>query len=364
LTAQSSTSSNRKTLVVSMSSCGRCVRVLGLLAISHIDFSFGTQEACGQATCDDLQENSLSLIQKSTKLVAKASLHSGVTPHESLYLDLVRDTLTGSVLNTPSVTAGEGEGESLRRGPYDEELRLRGADWCDECYTMAGGRRVQNVRELVEKTIGENVPGDFLEAGTWRGGCSIMARTVQRIMNEDENRRTYVCDSFSGLPPSSNKQDTDSWSRMHFLEVSQEEVEQNFKKFQALDSNVLFRKGFFSETLPIIRQELMNQGRKLAVLRGDGDMYESYMDILYNLYQFVPVGGYFICDDCPTIAEAQRAIDDFRQHHGITAPIQKVQDSKYGTYWRKEAGDMSIAVDYNWYVNWNATRAFKEKPSS
>merc|ERR1719242_1464811 len=105
---------------------------------------------------------------------------------------------------------------------------------------------------------------------------------------------------------------------MNYLEVSQSEVEDNFKQFVSLDDNVRFRKGYFSESLPKLREELTADGRQLAVLRGDGDMFESYYDILYNLYEFVPVGGYFICDDCPAIPEAQRAIETFRESHGIT----------------------------------------------
>ena len=46
--------------------------------------------------------------------------------------------------------------------------------------------------------------------------------------------------------------------------------------------------GFFADSLPRARAEI----GAIAVLRIDGDMYESYMDILYNLYEFVPVGGY------------------------------------------------------------------------
>ena len=67
------------------------------------------------------------------------------------------------------------------------------------------------------------------------------------------------------------------------------------------------------------------------------DMYESYMDILFNLYEFVSVGGYFICDDCPKISVAQRAINDFRDHHHITDPLLKVQGSIDGSYWQKGA---------------------------
>lgn len=274
----------------------------------------------------------------------------------ALYLDTVRDILTGAILRTPSVKPGAGDASSLVHTPYNEQTRWQGADWCDYCYTMAGGARVQNVRNLVQQTISQGVPGDFLEAGTWRGGSSIMARVVQRVMGEGENRNTYLCDSFSGLPLSSQKRDGDSWNGMHFLEVSQSDVEDNVKRFNALDSNVHFRKGYFSQSLPKVREELKKKSRQLAVLRGDGDMYESYMDILYNLYDFVPVGGYFICDDCPLIAVAEQAIDDFRREHNISDPIQAVEGSSTGIFWRKGS---PTEVNYDKYLEWNATRAFK-----
>lgn len=289
----------------------------------------------------------------------------------SLYLDSVRDTLTGATLRTPAkntdedvdaTTAAMGERTTASMGnwPYNATSRWLGDDWCEYCFTMAGGARVQNVRDLVERTVNEGIPGDFLEAGTWRGGNSIMARVVQRLMGQGEKRKTYVCDSFSGLPPSSQKKDGDFWSKEQFLQVSQSEVEDNFRSFKALDSNVHFRKGYFVNTLPLVRQELTKQGRNIAVLRGDGDMYESYMDILYNLYDLVPVGGYFICDDCPGIAPAQQAIDDFRQQNGITDKIDNVDGSSLGTFWKKTGNS---PVNYKKYLEWNSTRVFKPSPA-
>jgi len=104
---------------------------------------------------------------------------------------------------------------------------------------------------------------------------------------------------------------------------------------------------------------LKQKGRQLAVLRGDGDMYESYMDILYNLYDFVPVGGYFICDDCPVIHVAKQAIDDFRMEHKISDPIQAVEGSITGSFWRKVS---PTVVNYSKYLEWNATRTLKSSP--
>lgn len=339
----------------------------GVLALCCCVIPFLALAAFTKDGCTTYEQKGSSLLQVNTKMTKGPKVHSDeahTTVQATRYLDLVRDTITGTILRTPSVnTSGgfQGNETSMGHSPYHEKTRWKGGDWCANCFSMAGGARVQNVRELVEKTIVEGIPGDFLEAGTWRGGCSIMARVVQRTMGEDVQRHTYVCDSFSGLPKSSQSADDDSWSKEHFLEVAQSEVEDNFKQFHALDSNVKFRRGYFAETLPSVRRELKQGGRRLAVLRGDGDMYESYMDILYNLYDLVSVGGYFICDDCPGITVAQRAIDDFRVQNNIVEQIHKINGSAAGTFWRKET---SRPVDYGKYLKWNVTRTFKVDASS
>merc|ERR1719428_552904 len=108
---------------------------------------------------------------------------------------------------------------------------------------------------------------------------------------------------------------------MTFLSVSVDQVRDHFERFQMLDENVRLVKGFFRQSLPVLRTHLQDEGRRISVLRGDGDMFESYFDILFNLYEFVPVVGYFICDDCPYVLAAQKAIMEFRQRHGINEQI-------------------------------------------
>ena len=140
---------------------------------------------------------------------------------------------------------------------------------------------------------------------------------------------------------------------MSFLKVAVEDIRKSFNLLELSLDHVHFVKGFFQHSLPGLRVRFRQENRKLAVLRGDGDMYESYMDILYNLYEFVPVGGYFICDDCGNIDVAQKAIDNFRKAHGIRSPLVIVEGAKGGMYWKK---DEATEVLYGEYVAWNATR--------
>merc|ERR1712226_46755 len=135
--------------------------------------------------------------------------------------------------------------------------------------------------------------------------------------------------------------------------VTEEQVMQNFRQCHVQTEHVHFIKGYFQESLPPLRKHLQKNNEKIAVLRGDGDMFESYYDILFNLYEFVPVGGYFICGDCPTIPVAQLAIEKFREAHGITEPLVVVEHSVMGSYWRKTR---DVSVNYTLYLEWNRTR--------
>jgi hypothetical protein len=71
----------------------------------------------------------------------------------------------------------------------------------------------------------------------------------------------------------------------------------------------------------------------LALLRLDGDMYESTMDALRHLYDRVSKGGYVIVDDYHVVAGCREAVDDFRAVRGIEDAIQEIDG--VGVFWQK-----------------------------
>merc|ERR1711971_868882 len=71
----------------------------------------------------------------------------------------------------------------------------------------------------------------------------------------------------------------------------------------------------------------------ISVLRIDCDMYEGYLDVLFNLYDRIPVGGFVIVDDY-AIEVARRAVRDFRTWHGIESQLWRIDFSS--VYWQKE----------------------------
>jgi O-methyltransferase len=133
------------------------------------------------------------------------------------------------------------------------------------------------------------------------------------------DRVVWCADSFEGMPvPNAADKLISSrsdFSDRRYLTVSLEQVRNNFARFGLLDEQVRFLKGWFRDTLPNVPIE------RLALLRLDGDLYESTRDALINLYEKVSPGGYVIVDDYNSWEGCRAAVDEFREQRGISANI-------------------------------------------
>jgi len=210
------------------------------------------------------------------------------------------------------------------------QARREGRDWPRLAHTMIGALRLDNLQACVEDVLRRNVPGDLIETGVWRGGAAIFMRAMLKV-HGDRARRVWAADSFEGLPkPDPEKYPADAGDvhhRFRPLAVSLEEVQANFATYGLLDDQVKFLKGWFKDTLPDAPI------RQLAIIRLDGDMYESTMDALTHLYPKLSVGGHLIVDDYGAVPACQRAVEDYRQTQGITDPMTTVDWS--GVSWRR-----------------------------
>jgi hypothetical protein len=210
---------------------------------------------------------------------------------------------------------------------YDPLTRAMGKDWPQHGETMLGQLRINNLKDLALIIKEEDLDGDFFEAGVWRGGASIFLNALNKVYF-NSTKKVWVADSFQGLPPSTHEKDLSyDFTQYEELSVSLEKVKENFDKYQLLDKQVVFLKGWFKDTLPSAKVE------KIALLRLDGDLYESTMDILNNLYDKVVPGGYIVVDDY-ALQCCKDAISDFRKERGITAEITPIDWT--GVYWKKE----------------------------
>jgi O-methyltransferase len=210
------------------------------------------------------------------------------------------------------------------------EMRENGRDWPARAHTMIGMKRLNNLQYCVETALKDSIPGDLIETGVWRGGACIFMRAILKAHNESE-RRVWVADSFAGLPsPNEAEYSADAGDQHHsysdWLAVSKTEVAKNFSCYGLLDEQVVFLEGWFKDTLPTAPIT------SLAVMRLDGDMYESTTQALDALYHKLSPGGFVIIDDY-CLEPCAKAVNDFRSRQNIDDPIREIDGS--GVYWRR-----------------------------
>ena len=273
-------------------------------------------------------------LEKSFELINMTKQNNQDSKYYTLfefYKRILRNTLHDQSLRNRFLDNPEqvSESEMALAIISDEDLEQgKGGGWNKEIYTMIGNR-LDNLQFCVEDVLKNNIPGDMIETGVWRGGACIFTRLILKKYGI-KNRTVYVADSFDGLPkPDAEKYPQDADDVHHIidvLKVSVEQVKNNFKTFGVLDNQVKFLKGWFKDTLKTEPIE------KLSILRLDGDMYESTWDVFSSLYHKLSIGGYLIIDDY-ALSACHAAVDDFRSQNNIVEPIEYFDAGN--VYWKK-----------------------------
>lgn len=145
----------------------------------------------------------------------------------------------------------------------------------------------------IELASSVKVPGCVVECGVWKGG---MIAAIAQTMGPE--RHYYLFDSFEGLPPA---QEIDGFAAQ---EYQRNDLAPNYYDncrigseyaYDAMTQAGVFFSvyhGWFKDTLPSFPLHT-----PIALLRLDGDWYESTMTCLTNLYDKVAPGGMIIIDD-------------------------------------------------------------------
>jgi O-methyltransferase len=272
----------------------------------------------------------------------------------NLYLDIVKRSLTGALAedndsivggvrtlgaksfkkraaNSVAKAASKLDLEIAYKKPYDPVARESGLDWPARAESMIGLKRMSNIQDCIATIIKDDIAGDLIETGVWRGGATIFMKANLNAWG-DTTRKVWVADSFEGLPaPDASRFPADSGDELHKqtgLAVGLETVKHNFRRYGVLDDRVEFLVGWFKDTLPLAPLG------ELALMRLDGDMYESTIQAIEVLYPKLSPGGFCIIDDFGSHAsQAGQAIHDYRKEHGITEEIVTIDD--FGAFWRK-----------------------------
>jgi O-methyltransferase len=246
-----------------------------------------------------------------------------------LYVRLLR---AGPLSSAAAVVQDPLRRALVRLAPPGEREVEEGMTWPEDAETMIGWKRLTNIQTCVTDVLRRDVPGDLAEAGVWRGGAVIFMRAILEAYG-DRSRLVWAADSFNGLPrPDAVLAPADAGDVLFAfreLAVPLDVVQDNFRRYGLLDDRVRFLKGWFRDTLPVAPIS------RLAVLRIDGDLYESTMDALRALYPRLSVGGYVIVDDYGNLPGCRAAVEDYRRDLSITDPIEWVDWT--AIFWRKLA---------------------------
>jgi hypothetical protein len=243
--------------------------------------------------------------------------------HRAAYIDLLKRSITNYLY-----LGGEQPIEDFRCSRHYD---LETSSWKIDPLARPVTLLTKDMLDLIEKAIlsieERRIPGDFIEAGIWRGGAIILMRGLLDAYGIG-GRRVFAADSFAGIPKNVRaiNDPVDQWSDRWV--ASLEEVQQNIDRFGLLDERVLFVVGFFSDSLKHLARETF------ALVRLDSDSYDSVETSLEHLYPLTSRGGIVIVDDWH-LPGCKMAVLDYRARHGITDEIQE-----YGgnAYWVKRHG--------------------------
>jgi O-methyltransferase len=276
------------------------------------------------------------------------------TQATSLYLDLLKRSLTGALTedndsilggvrtagsrswkrrlaNLAGQAAARINVEIVYKKAYDPTSREVGRDWPARAESMIGLRRMDNIGHCVQAVLSDDVPGDLIETGVWRGGACIFMK-ANLVAGGDTERTIWVADSFQGLPaPNVTLYPADTGDDLYTrsgLSVGADQVRHNFARYGLLDERVKFLVGWFKDTLPTAPIE------RLSLMRLDGDMYESTWQAIEALYPRLSPGGFCIIDDFGSHqSQAGLAVRDYRTANGIDEEIIDIDG--FGAYWRR-----------------------------
>ena len=183
--------------------------------------------------------------------------------------------------------------------------------------TMTSFESLTTLALACKYIVKNKISGDFVEAGVWRGGSSIVAKKF--LTGE---RSYYLFDTYTGMTEptihdsrvgaSSNTSTVEHWKNQsksthnEWVFASLEEVQKNSRSFDLLDNSVNFIEGNVIETLIDLKVPA-----KIAILRLDTDFYDSTLMELQVLWPRLVSGGILILDDYGHWDGARRAVDEY-----------------------------------------------------
>ena len=203
-------------------------------------------------------------------------------------------------------------------------------------YTLGGCKSLENAFDMVQIVEKNNIPGAFVECGVAQGGTAAMLACAQDEKSSN-TRDKWFFDSYQGLPEPT-KEDyingkTGSFIRPlprgSCLGTIEQVSELMYDTLKMSPNNVKLIKGWFQNTICAYKDKI----KEIAILRLDGDWYESTKIPLENLYDQISLGGIVIIDDYGTCFGSKKATDEFIKYKNLK--VNLLPDGRGGIYFFK-----------------------------
>jgi hypothetical protein len=198
-------------------------------------------------------------------------------------------------------------------------------------YSMTTVERMYSLYNAVHNVLNNNIGGDFVECGVWRGGSAMMIALILKEQKIKE-RKIYLYDTFEGMSEPTEKDLAHTGEKAEFLlkqnEHNKEEsvwcladladVKRNMALTGIESDQMIFVKGKVEDTIPNTIPE------QIALLRLDTDWYESTKHELIHLYPKLIKKGILIIDDYGHWKGCKEAVDEYFAQHKIHLMLNRI----------------------------------------
>jgi len=199
-------------------------------------------------------------------------------------------------------------------------------------YSMTSPERMYSLYKATEYVLKNNIPGDFVECGVWRGGSSMLVAQMLASRNV-KDRKIYLYDTFEGMSEPGtddvdihgahaskimaeavNEKETSVWCLADLHDVQQNMAHTGFA-----ENLIVYVKGKVEDTIPQTMPK-----NEIALLRLDTDWYESTKHELTHLYPKLIKAGVLIIDDYGHWEGCRKAVDEFFGDNKIRQLLNRI----------------------------------------
>lgn len=182
-----------------------------------------------------------------------------------------------------------------------------------QSYTMVTQERLENLAAVCEYLNAHQIPGDFVECGTYKGGT---AAIIAQHLNQ--TRHLWLYDSFEGLPDATEKDGNYAHEWVGKCVAAEEHVREVLQLVGVREEDFTIQKGWFESTF---KQKLPQQ---VSLLHCDADWYDSVLLVLETFYPMIPVGGVIVLDDFGYWEGCREAFYEFCDRHNERPLLERI----------------------------------------